>query len=91
MNPTPYSGATVRDSIIMPGTVIESGAVVQYAIIAENAVIQENAIIGERPELVDDINRWGVTVIASGATIGKGAKIKAKEMIYNDVKEGEII
>ena len=84
-------GATVRDSIIMPGTVIESGAVVQYAIIAENAVIQENAIIGERPELVDDINRWGVTVIASGATIGKGAKIKAKEMIYNDVKEGEII
>ncbi len=84
-------GAVVRDSIIMPGTVIEEGAVVQYAIVAENAVIERDAVIGERPEHVDDIDRWGVTVIASGARIGKGAIIKAKEMIYNDVKEGERI
>ena len=75
----------MRDSILMPGTVVEEGALIQYAIVAENAIIEKDAVIGERPELVDDIERWGVTVIASGARIGKGAAIKAKEMVY----EGE--
>ena len=72
-------GAVIRDSIIMPGTVIKSGAVVQYAIVAENAVIEENAVVGERPEAMEDLDKWGVTV-------KKGMKIEPKAM-YDGEKE----
>ena len=86
-NVTVEEGATVRYSIIMPGTTIKSGAVVEYAIVAENAVIEEGAHIGESPEEIDDLEAWGVTVIGEKVTIGKNAKVKAKEMIDTDVKE----
>ncbi len=85
---TVRKNAVVRDSIVMPGSVIDEGAVVQYAIIAENTRVGRGAAVGERPELVDDINRWGVAVVASDVTVGAHAKIKAKAMIYNDVEEG---
>ena len=84
-------GATVRDSIIMPGAVIKPGATVQYAIIAENVVVDENATIGERPEDVDDKSRWGVTVVGSDSHVGRNAVIKAKAMVWSDVKEGETL
>ena len=86
-NVTVEEGATVRYSIIMPGTTIKSGAVVEYAIVAENAVIEEGAHIGESPEEINDLEAWGVTVIGEKVTIGKNAKVKAKEMIDTDVKE----
>ena len=79
-------GAVIRDSIIMPGTVIKSGAVVQYAIVAENAVIEENAVVGERPEAMEDLNKWGVAVIGKGVTVKKGMKIEPKAM-YDGEKE----
>lgn len=79
-------GAVIRDSIIMPGTVIKSGAVVQYAIVAENAVIEENAVVGERPEAMEDLDKWGVAVIGKGVTVKKGMKIEPKAM-YDGEKE----
>lgn len=84
---TVEEGATVKDSIIMPGAVIKSGATVQYAIIAENAVIGEGAMVGCRPEDVSDMQNWGIAVVASGVTVGKGAVIPPKAMIEADVKE----
>ena len=86
-NVTVEEGAKVRYSIIMPGTTIKSGAVVEYAIVAENAVIDEGAHVGESPEEIDNLDNWGVTVIGEKVTIGKNAKVKAKEMIDSDVKE----
>ncbi len=86
-NVTIEEGAKVRYSIIMPGTTIKSGAVVEYAIVAENAVIDEGAHVGESPEEIDNLEAWGVTVIGEKVTIGKNAKVKAKEMIDTDVKE----
>ena len=86
-NVTVEEGAKVRYSIIMPGTTIKSGAVVEYAIVAENAVIDEGAHVGESPEEIDNLDNWGVTVIGEKVTIGKNAKVKAKEMIDTDVKE----
>ncbi len=86
-NVTVEEGAKVRYSIIMPGTTIKSGAVVEYAIVAENAVIDEGAHVGESPEEIDNLEAWGVTVIGEKVTIGKNAKVKAKEMIDTDVKE----
>ena len=78
-------GAVVKDSIIMPGTTVKSGAVVQYAIVAEDAVIEENAVIGERPEAMENLDDWGVTVIGNGVTIGKGAKALPKEQVAEDI------
>ena len=88
-NVTVEEGAVVKDSLIMPGAVIKKGASVQYAIVAENAVIGENASIGERPEDVDDLTKWGVTVIGAGFSVGTGAEVGAGGMIREDVKDGE--
>ncbi len=85
-NVTVEEGAVVRDSIIMPNTVIKKGAVVQYAIVAENAVIEENAVIGQRPEAMQDLEKWGVAVVGAGVTVGKGASVAPKAMIGEDVK-----
>ena len=85
-NVTVEEGATVKYSIIMPGTTIKKGAVVEYAMIAENAVIEEDTHIGESPEEIDNLENWGVTVIGEKVTIGKGAEVKAKEMIDEDIK-----
>lgn len=82
-------GAVVKDSILMPGCVIESGASVQYSIIAENTVIKRGASVGERPENMNDIDGWGIAVVASGVTVGENAVINPKAMIYESVPEGE--
>ena len=79
-------GATVKYSIIMPGTTVKKGAVVEYAIVAENAVIEEGAHVGESPEAIANLEDWGVTVIGEKVTIGKGAAVKAKEMIDTDIE-----
>ncbi|MEG1756833.1 MAG: glucose-1-phosphate adenylyltransferase [Oscillospiraceae bacterium] len=84
-------GATVRDSIIMPNAVIEEGASVQYSIIAENAVICKGAQIGDRPENITDKDKWGIAVVAGSTRIGKNAVVAPKAMIYNDVKDGELV
>lgn len=79
-------GADVAYSLVMPGAVIKKGAKVKYSIIAEDVVIEENACVGKDPtELSPD--DFGITVIGSGVTVGKGAVVGAKEMITEDVKE----
>lgn len=83
-NVTVEEGASVEYSLVMPGAVIKSGAKVKYAIIAENAVIDENASVGVDPEEIAPED-FGITVIGSGVTVGKRAKIGAKEMITEDV------
>ncbi|MGN1348515.1 MAG: glucose-1-phosphate adenylyltransferase [Acutalibacteraceae bacterium] len=88
-NVTVEEGAQVHYSIVMPGTVIKKGAVVQYAIVAENAVIEENAVVGLSPEETENLADWGVAVIGSEITIGKGAKVAPKVMIDSDVKGEE--
>lgn len=75
------SGAVVRDSIVMPGATIEDGAVVQYAIIGENVVIGKGATVGARPEDMDNVDEWGVTVIGADCKIPPGVVIAPKEMI----------
>ena len=86
---TVEEGAEIVQSILMPGTVVKKGAKVQYAILAEDVIIEEGAVVGEAPEEIDDLSRWGVAVVASGITVGKGAKVLAKGMIEEDVKAGE--
>lgn len=78
--------AVVRDSIIMPNAVIKSGAVIQYAIVAENSVVEENAAVGQRPEDMENVEDWGVAVVGAGIKIGKGAVVKPKMMVEEDMK-----
>ena len=68
---------------------IKKGATVQYSIVAENAVIEENAVVGKSPESMENIEDWGVSVIGSDVTIGKGAVIGPKEMIDENVGGAE--
>ena len=79
-NVTVEEGATVRDSIIMPGSVIKKGATVQYAIVAENATIEADAKVGARQQdcAPDD---WGIAVVGQNVTIGKGEVVPPKAMI----------
>ncbi len=84
-------GAVVRDSIVMPGSVIKKGAVVDYTIVAENAVIGENATIGARPEGMEDISGWGVTIIGGGVTVGTGVSIAPKAMVETDIAAEEVL
>lgn len=81
-------GAKVEYSLVMPGAVIKRGANVKYSIIAENAVISENACVGTDPEEIAPED-FGITVIGSGVTIGKNVRIKAKEMITEDIVKEE--
>lgn len=88
---TVEKGAVVDYSIVMPGATIKEGAVVQYAIIAEDAVIGADAVVGENPQKIGDLNDWGVAVVGSGVKVGDAARVKAKSMISEDVKEGDIV
>ncbi len=89
-NVTVEKGATVEYSLIMPGAVIKKGAKVRYSIIAENVVVDEGAEVGEDPGF-EGGDSWGISVIGAGHTVGKRAKIAAKQMITEDVPEGEKI
>ncbi len=86
---TVEDGAIVYDSILMPGAHIKKNAKIQYAIIAENVEIGENAVVGERPEEMENLEDWGVAVVANNVKVYDGAKVKAKAMIDADVKGGE--
>ena len=79
--------AVVDSSILMPGAIVEEGAEVHFAIVAENAVIRRGAYVGERPELMEQKENWGVTVIGAGITVGAGAVVPARSMVEQDIGE----
>lgn len=81
--------ATVRDSIVMPGSVIKKGANVQYAIIGENCIVEEGATVGRRPENMEDMDKWGIAVLGNGVKVAREVSVPAKAMIYADVTEDE--
>ena len=83
-------GATVEYSLVMPGAVIKKGAKVRYSIIAEDVVVEEGAEVGEEPDYTN-AEQWGITVVGAGVTVGKNAKIGVKQMITENVSEGEKI
>lgn len=78
--------ATINSSIIMPGAVIEDGAEVQFAIIAENTVVGKNAKVGQKPEEMENLDDWGITVVGANTVIKENTVIKAKTMIDSDTE-----
>ena len=84
---TVEKGAVVLDSVIMPDAVIEEGAVVQYAIVGSGAHIKKNARVGGRPEDYPDRDKWGISVIGYDLTIGEGAVVPCRKVVFEDVPE----
>ena len=85
---TVEEGAEVEDAVVMGGTVIKAGAKVRHCILAENVIVGENTVIGEIPA---DGSVGDVCHVGSDIQIGANATIGPKAMIYEDVKEGEVI
>ena len=83
-------GAVVRDSIIMPGAKIEEGAAVQYAIIGERAVIKANAEVGKRPEDMENLEQWGLTVVGGNYIVAPNTVIPPKTMLDADDQKEEL-
>ncbi len=79
------AGATVTDSIIMPGSVIKSGAIVEYAIVGENCVVEAGAQIGARPETIENRDDWGIAVVGHNITISADAKVLPKQIISENI------
>jgi NDP-sugar pyrophosphorylase family protein len=77
-------GATVRDSIVLPGSVIKKGANIQYAIIGENAVIGSDD--PNIPWVKDKMCTHGITLIADKIKIG----IATEKLIKTDLKIQEL-
>ena len=76
-------GASVEDSVILPGAKIKAGAVVRHAIVAEDAVIGEGAKIGDRQEAPIK-GEWQIAVVGPGVHIAPSVVVQPAEM----VKEG---
>lgn len=71
-------GAVVKDSVIMPNTMIRSGAKVSYAIVGEECTINEKAEFGEDAA---DKNAPKIAVLGHGKSIGAGEKISAGQIV----------
>lgn len=87
---TVEEGAVIENSILMPGTVVRRGAQVRYAILAESTEIGEGARVGESPEESDDLDKWGIAVVAAGVRIGANVRVPAKAMIEHDIAMQEV-
>lgn len=79
-------GASVSYSVVMPGAVIEDGARVSYAIVGENCHIGKCAVVGLPPELAEDHNAWGITVLGPGSEVSDGEVVPAGAMREGEVK-----
>ena len=92
---TSYQGASdsdIENNVTRPlentlNSVSNLKHIIQYAIVSENAVIKKNAVVGARPEDIENKEDWGVAVVGDNRTIGEGAVVAPKEMVYED-KEG---
>ena len=77
-------GASVEDSVVLPGAVVKAGAVIRHAIIAEGATVGEGAKIGEKQEAPVK-GEWQIAVVGPGAKIAPSVSVAPAEM----VKEGK--
>lgn len=79
---TVEAGAVVEEAVVMGGTTIKAGAVVKHCIVAEKAVIGEHAQVGQES---------GVATVGPNVMVGANAQIGADAMVYENVKDGEVV
>lgn len=95
---TVEKGASVRDSVLMPGVTIRSGAVVVKTIVGIGTVIGEDCVIGgeasgQSPYENRSLCTDGITVIDKGLQIRSGARIPASCMVEQrgDIVDNNVI
>ena len=83
--PPQYYGpdSQVTRSIIGDGS--EIYGTVEQSVIGSDVVIGEGAHIGERPELIEDKDQWGVAVIGHNVNVSDKAVAPPKAMISKDI------
>lgn len=74
------SGATVKDSIVMPDAHISAGAIIDHAIVGWGAKIGKNSVIGE-PQDASDGGEWSIAVVGPDGVYDDGLIVKAGEMV----------
>ena len=72
-------GAEIKDSIIMPGTVVGANSRICHAIVGWNAVIGENCVIGA-PQKAPVNGEWKIAVVAPEITLERNSVVKEGEM-----------
>ena len=80
-------GAVIKNSIIMPGSVISDNACIEYSIIAENVRVGNGAHIG----FDNTETKRKIAVVGNGLSIGEHAIIGAGSIIDRDVSADEVI
>lgn len=81
--------AVVQNSIVMPGAVIKSGAKVEYAILAQDCIIEAGAKVGIAPENAENIENWGISVVAENVVVGENAVVRPKTILEQNLSRGE--
>lgn len=76
---TVEQGAEIKDSIIMPGTVVGANSRICHAIVGWNAVIGENCVIGA-PQKAPVNGEWKIAVVAPEITLERNSVVKEGEM-----------
>ena len=77
-------GATVKDSIVMPGARVESGAVVDHAIIGENSVVRPGCRVGE--DLGATVR---IALVGENTVLPQDFVVKPGDQIDNDALSQE--
>ncbi len=82
-------GATVIDSVLMPGCVVRSGAYIRKTIVGTDTVIGADARIGytclgDSPYLNTHLCTNEISVIEGGVLIREGAEIPCSSMVESD-------
>lgn len=72
--------AFVKDSVVMPNTVIHKGSTVKYSILGENVTVGRNVKVGDEAEYYSKSD-WGIAVIGKEKSIPDNSVIKPKEII----------
>ena len=77
-------GATIKDSIVMPGARVESGAVVDHAIIGENSVVRPGCRVGE--DLGATVR---IALVGENTVLPQDFVVKPGDQIDNDALSQE--
>lgn len=82
-------GATVIDSVLMPGARVKAGAHVEKAIIGIHSVVGENAIMKPdfdegRDDYKDKLCSYGISVLQSNSELAPGSKVNGNAMLTRE-------
>lgn len=85
-------GAVIRDSVVLPDTIIEAGAVIDRSVVDKRVVIRAGARVGDGDDntannAMPEVLNTGLTMIGEQSTIPEGLIIGRNVVIHPDSTE----